>query len=300
MYAHSYGNRTEPKITSKESSFGTFDTHHVRRQLGVSQDLNLMIDNHGIALQQDDFPSPPTRDGDEFYSMDLAFNMVNGVYQDGILICTNDCLDDTWASVVYMDARQRDIFLDTLQETENPALALQAPFTITTQMVYYDMLPLFDVPREAVLIKDKAVLRPVVRRGFLAIIALTLIHFILTCFSVISFGLRTQHTLLNNSWQVLTQAAEITRDNIVCRSTTMSDKAIRKELKEHRRDQEVWILAEINADGGNEEEVPCSKRVFMRKQPNGSLGIPQGSSISLQPLVGHSAQPGPASRKTIY
>lgn len=166
-------------------------------------------------------------------------------------------------------------------------------------MAYYDMLPLFDVPKEAVLIKDKAVLRPVVRRGFMAIIALTLIHFILICFSVISFGLRTQHTLLNNSWQVLTQAAEITRDNIVCGSTTMSDKAIRKELKEHRRDQEVWILGEINSDGGNEEEVSCRTRVVMRRQPTGSLGIPQDSSISLQPLVGHSAQPGPASRQII-
>lgn len=182
---------------------------------------------------------------------DIGNSMAPLTLDPFLLYCVN-CLVDNSRSVYYVDARLKSVFTDVIYDTGNPALALQAFFTIMMQMAYYDFLSFATIARDATItmIEDASV--PTRSGGFAAVAALVVVHMLLIGLSTAVFIRWTQYTLLNNSWQVITGASDLLRDKIIAGSSTSSDCDIREALKAVGRGDEVWVLTR---DGGTSRQL---------------------------------------------
>lgn len=191
---------------------------------------------------------------------DIGNSMAPLTLDPFLLYCVN-CLVDNSRSVYYVDARLKSVFTDAIYDTGNPALALQAFFTIMMQMAYYDFLSFATIARDATItmIEDASV--PTQSGGFAAVAALVIVHRLLIGLSTAVFIRWTQYTLLNNSWQVITGASDLLRDNIIAASSASSDCDIREALKAEGRGDEVWVLT---GDGGTSRPL-VSRYAIMRR-----------------------------------
>jgi hypothetical protein len=131
-----------------------------------------------------------------------------------------------------VDSLKWRIFNETLSSTGNPALALQALNTVTLRQMYYDMLPFFDGLSDATMVNIVSRPMPSTKRGFLAVLVLTLIHEVLVGIVLIRFVLRTERTLLNNSWQVVSQLRHPELEGILEESTASTDQEVKMKLKD--------------------------------------------------------------------
>lgn len=182
------------------------------------------------------------------FDIDLYWLTIRPVYPiDGLMMCTN-CLQGgpyVPGNIISINSRLSSIFKDTLADTNSPALALQAIFTIITQMGYYSYVPYFDTLGDSIITVTESYYVPAKHVGYAAVILLLIIHLILVAASVACFAFWSRHTLLGNVWQAFTQAAEVIDENSLYNATTIPDQDIHKNLKEQGRDTEEWQLTEI-------------------------------------------------------
>ena len=200
---------------------------------------------------------------------DIGNSMTPLTLDPFLLYCVN-CLVDNSRSVYYVDARLKSVFTDAIYETGNPALALQAFFTIMMQMAYYDFLSFATIGRDAMITMIEEASVPTRSGGFIAIAALIIVHMVLISLSTAIFVRRTQHTLLHNSWQVITGASDLLKDNIIAGSSSSSDCDIRKALKAEGRHDEVWVLTgeDLPRDKGT-PQILDNRYVAIRKRMAG-------------------------------
>ncbi|KAI0192989.1 hypothetical protein EV127DRAFT_490204 [Xylaria flabelliformis] len=95
------------------------------------------------------------------------------------------------------------IFSDTLKETKNPAIAMQAFFTTVLRTIYYAALPYFDYSQEAVMRLAVPKQIPSGYRGFIAVSSLVAAHIVLTYAAVVIFILKGRLLDLHNPWAVV-------------------------------------------------------------------------------------------------
>ena len=98
------------------------------------------------------------------------------------------------------------LFTDTLIDTNDPALALQAFFTAVFRSAYLDAVPTFNVRQP---ITMRLVDRLVYPRGFtglIIVIVTTAAHWALCMVFVALFRLKTNYSVLNDAWAVVLQA----------------------------------------------------------------------------------------------
>lgn len=88
------------------------------------------------------------------------------------------------------------VFQDILEESDNPALALQSQFTTLFQMGYYDRRVEYDALSSVVLTPFVTVLLPQRYQGFLVVVAITSVHSILVVVIVACFARNVRFSIL--------------------------------------------------------------------------------------------------------
>ncbi|KAI0546828.1 hypothetical protein F4679DRAFT_587202 [Xylaria curta] len=107
-------------------------------------------------------------------------------------------LDSLWINPILSS-----IFSDTLEETKNPAIAMQAFFTTVLRNIYYAALPSFDYNQEVVMRMAVSKQIPSGYMGFIAVASLVAAHVVLTYTTVVMFVLKGRLLDLHNPWAVV-------------------------------------------------------------------------------------------------
>lgn len=150
------------------------------------------------------------------------------------------------------------IFTQTLKETGNPALALQALNTVLTQVTYYDSLPRFELSSPAQLRMVSKVSVPAKWTELIIVMVLLAMHSIMLIAAIVVFLLATEHTQLGNIWQTVAQISSRGTSDILNQVTGMSDKEVRNYLKSAGKAQLEVVLV-TSADSRQSEAIFCSR-----------------------------------------
>ncbi|KAF2133450.1 hypothetical protein P153DRAFT_381879 [Dothidotthia symphoricarpi CBS 119687] len=146
------------------------------------------------------------------------------------------------------------IFQDIMKNTNNPALALQAFLTVITQMAYYDFFPQFEVTGRSTHTASSTVVVPMQWVGFIVIMVLLAIHFILILAATILFLTKTKHSLLGNAWQAFAQIASKDVDHTIQYAANTTDNEVQQFLKKNGHDKTEFVL-KTGLDDGRSQAV---------------------------------------------
>jgi hypothetical protein len=144
------------------------------------------------------------------------------------------------------------IFQDILQDTGNPALALQTLFTILLQMAYYDFLFEYDTKALATYSLSGVLNIPRRWNALGVILGLLGLHFALTFTAVRMFLKRAEMSLLGNAWQAVSQVMSIDTADVLHRGATTTDRELRGAMKENGSADSRIRIAKSLADGRTE------------------------------------------------
>jgi len=95
------------------------------------------------------------------------------------------------------------LFNDILQDTLNPALALQSHLTVLFGMTYYDHLVQFDLSGPVSLVRSADVLRPTGKLFFSIVLVVSAVHLVTVVVINLLFCVRCKHIQLGNAWSVV-------------------------------------------------------------------------------------------------
>jgi hypothetical protein len=110
----------------------------------------------------------------------------------------------TTTIVPSMANRQHAALLnDILQDTLDPALALQSHFTVLFRMTYYDHLVQFDLSGPVSLVRSADVLRPTSKVFFIIVLLVSTVYLVTVVVINLLFCVRCKHIQLGNAWSVL-------------------------------------------------------------------------------------------------
>lgn len=134
------------------------------------------------------------------YQTQTSSFMWNRIWNHGAADSADQCFQLLFSPELSFDVGvvQSSIFLDTLEETKKPAIALQALITTVLRNAYCDAVPYFDYRQEAVTCTVSLKQIPMDHTGLVVSAVLVALHFILTLVVVVLFGLRGNVLGLHN------------------------------------------------------------------------------------------------------
>jgi uncharacterized integral membrane protein len=128
------------------------------------------------------------------------------VYAAHFSLCP-DCPPTKDANLLVPNSRMGAIFRETIQETNSPALAVQAVKTTRQRYAYYNAMERFAMAENASLTYLEEVLHPRAFHGYWAVVAIITAHMLLFIFLLHSF-LDTQFSFLGSVWHTVAQISE--------------------------------------------------------------------------------------------
>jgi hypothetical protein len=142
------------------------------------------------------------------------------------------------------------VFKDVIEDTNSPALALQAILTIVTRMAYYDWLPLFNEEYSSITTSFQQALVPLRYQGFAAVLTILIVHLLLCLATAYYFDRYSHQTLLNNSWQTIAQLSSNPGANPVLERAYMtSEKKVKKWIREDTKlRQQRFRLGHVSSE----------------------------------------------------
>lgn len=210
----------EPKLSWNRSS-DSYNTGPVRRQLGASLKPESLHDRGVLSLgprsQWSDFDIGLNYQ-DDYENYDIHWHLASTFLKAlpntqqalvpsiqsradlGVLLSEANTADTSTADRSYID-----LFRDILQDTNSPALSLQALLTRGTQMAYYERLLRADPTEPALTAFSSHALIPVQWDGFIAGVVITGTHFIILVLVLVLFVVYTRSSLIGNYWQGVAQ-----------------------------------------------------------------------------------------------
>jgi hypothetical protein len=102
------------------------------------------------------------------------------------------------------------LFQSIIQDTEDPATAVQGLMTRLYQMVYYNWLEEYDLKYPVNTIHTADRLIPTRLTGLIIVLDLVAIHLGLVLTTIVLFALKTKASALGNTWHTLAQTARMT------------------------------------------------------------------------------------------
>lgn len=141
------------------------------------------------------------------------------------------------------------IFQDIIQETKNPALAVQTITTILLQMAYYDFLNEYDVAAPSKWQRSKLLNIPKQWKAFGVILGLLVVHFTLVITAVRLFLARTEMSLLGNAWQAVSQVVSADTAGVLHEGATTTDKEVKGTMKQSGVADSKIRIAKSTASG---------------------------------------------------
>ncbi|KAF2141981.1 uncharacterized protein K452DRAFT_298007 [Aplosporella prunicola CBS 121167] len=169
--------------------------------------------------------------------------------EKGVIICTG-CIDRDFyvVEIQALEDTQSAIYVDTLMDTENPALALQALNTNMMRMLHAEYLPQFDYNDRQTAVFYETTILPIKTRGFIIVITLIWLRLIATFWITVAFLTKTRYSRLNNAWQVLSHLRTLKMDDFLDESLT--DKEIKERLQAQGTAHQL-VRLEPNGDVGD-------------------------------------------------
>ncbi|KAJ6443457.1 ATP-dependent RNA helicase dbp3 [Purpureocillium lavendulum] len=140
------------------------------------------------------------------------------------------------------------LFKDTLDDTENPALAMQALLTRVSQMAYYDQLAKSRTNTTASAVFSETTQMAADWTGYKVAAALVSAHLVVVAIVTTLFLRNTSSSCLGNSWQAVSQIASSETLPILEQADTMKDWEIRRNAK--RQGLNLAQLGVIRQRGG--------------------------------------------------
>ena len=132
-----------------------------------------------------------------------------------------------------------------MQNTSNPALALQAYVTTIFQQVYYGDVPEFGVYAPS---ESQSFVSVLVPRGFLGLIGVTVVlgvHLLLVLGAIMLFRKQTRYSMIKNSWQSVTQTFSPDTQRLFATTSLLSDTEIEKLLESHGQDKTRVVVKQL-------------------------------------------------------
>lgn len=142
------------------------------------------------------------------------------------------------------------LFQDTLEQTQSPAVALQALLTLFTQMVYYEKLLRLNGTERAETAFSHAALIPTQWTGFGAGMGLLFSHWVVMAIVVGLFARYTRHSLLGNHWQAVSQVYSKDTVTVLEMADQMKDQEVERWVKRKERGEELYSVAVDEGEGG--------------------------------------------------
>ncbi|KAH7355676.1 hypothetical protein BKA66DRAFT_613341 [Pyrenochaeta sp. MPI-SDFR-AT-0127] len=146
-----------------------------------------------------------------------------------------------------------------LQSTKNPALALQALWTVLLQMSYYDFFNQYSVSAPASFGIAEQVNIPIQWSCFAGVMGILGLHFVLLIISLVMFVTRTEMSLLGNSWQAVSQVMSTDTAHAVHHAAAATDKEMADAVKESGI-AEGKIFVKKSASSGRTEATSVVRR----------------------------------------
>ncbi|KAF4946786.1 hypothetical protein FGADI_10990 [Fusarium gaditjirri] len=139
------------------------------------------------------------------------------------------------------------LFQSIIQETEDPAMSIQALMTRLYQMVYYNWLEEYDLKYPVNTIHTEDRLIPTRWAGLITVLVLVAVHLGLAVSTVFLFVLKTKASALGNTWHTLAQTAQMTDG--ADGANMMLDGEIEKWTKATGRDADVCGIKKSGENG---------------------------------------------------
>ncbi|KAL6922274.1 hypothetical protein ACHAPO_010109 [Fusarium lateritium] len=141
-----------------------------------------------------------------------------------------------------------------LQETGDPAQAMQALVFRFYQMLYYDWLPNYKPTHQVTTVNAKDVLIPGQWTGLVVVLAIIIVHFIVTAATMYLFAQRTTSSLLGNAWQAVSQMVSPETQDVIraAGGEGMKDKEVAQLVKAAGRVDEAYVVSNGGANGRTE------------------------------------------------
>lgn len=165
--------------------------------------------------------------------MDVALDPEQQTYNQSYFMCTLCEYNEEEGTMIWsVNPAVAALFNDIVADSNNPASALQATFTMLSTMALYDWTPMFDISGSASLVLQTAAAAPVTWTGLLIVLAILAAHCILHYIIVAFFAVAAPAELLGNAWFAMTQVTPLVDDEIHGRGLDMAtDDEVRKALK---------------------------------------------------------------------
>lgn len=123
-------------------------------------------------------------------------------------------------------AAHASVFQGVIQETLNPALAIDALLFRFQQMLFYDRLQYFDWEEAVTTAHSTAALIPVRWTGLLVLLGVMGVHFLVISVTIVVFVWRTRLSTLGDSWQAVAQMVSPSTREIIETADRMRDKEV--------------------------------------------------------------------------
>jgi len=207
----------EPTL-SRNNESRAYELEDVRKMLQATNRTLSIDDRHVYHLEPvSDWPSVAASNLYNVRTRYMATSRFDyGLPRSGVLF--RGSIEGTEINFAHIN-----VFQQTFQETLNPALAVQALFTVLTLMSYYEYRPGFDASAPAEFVISTSALIPGQWTGFAIVIAIIFLHLIAIVFTTVLFLQQTNTSKLGNAWQAVAQVYSDDTKSVILQSTDMTD-----------------------------------------------------------------------------
>lgn len=147
-----------------------------------------------------------------------------------------------------------------LSKTNNPALALQALWTILLELAYYDVLPLYNIKSPATYGLAREVLIPVQWNCFAAVMGILGLHLVLLSVALVLFVTRSEMSLLGNAWQAVSQVLSTDTADAVHHGAMATDDEVKDTFKGSGVAEGRILIAKSETSGRTEAVTIVRRR----------------------------------------
>ncbi|KAL2689617.1 hypothetical protein Neosp_003675 [[Neocosmospora] mangrovei] len=178
---------------------------------------------------------------------------------------------DSWMTTMSMGSMEfphpahSSVFQSIIQQTEDPAQAVQALMTRLYQMQYYDFLPDFDYKQTTETIYSTERIIPSRWIGLIIVFCLVAAHFLLVSITMVLFISRTRGSALGNIWQAVSQMASPATRQILESTDSKRDGEVRSSVKTMGKDAGVYGMSRSVETGRMEIQLRERKEIMDSK-----------------------------------
>lgn len=178
---------------------------------------------------------------------------------------------DSWMTSLHMGSMEfphpaySSVFQSIIQQTEDPAQAVQALITRLYQTQYYDFLPDFDYKQTTKTIYSTERIIPSRWTGLVIVLCLVTVHLLLICITMVLFISRTRGSALGNIWQAVSQMNSSATKQILESTDSKRDNEVKSCVKAMGKDTGVYGVSRSVETGRMEIQLRERKEVMGTK-----------------------------------